>query len=290
VGDLILSQLLNGILTGSIYALVAVGLALVFGVLGVINFAQGENFMLGAFAAWAAVTFLHVPYEIAIVVALAFSVALAVVVSVTIMERLASASFELGVLATIGLYMIYQNTVQLLAGGTFKAFPRGWSDLVGVWGLSLPIQRVVILAFTVLTFIALELTIRKTRFGKAVRAVSQNKEACLVAGIDVEKVVRYTFVLGIGLAGVAGALMGPVVLSIYPAMGQPFTLKAFAIVAIGGLGNMTGAFIGAFLLGIVESFVVGFAGLGYRDAVAFVALVVVLMWRPLGLFGSKVRM
>jgi len=289
LGTLILEELVNGVLVGSIYALVAVGLALIFGVLGVINFAQGEYFMLGAFIAWAASTFLHVPYPIAVLVAVVLSIALALLVSITVMERLVSRTFEIGVLATIGLSMIYQNGVQLLFGGTFKSFPGGWTSLIGFGGISVSVQRLVIFIVTVTAFIVLELMIRKTRLGKAMRAVSQNYEACLVVGLDVNKIVRYTFMLGIGLAGLAGALLGPVVLTIYPGIGQPFTIKAFAIIAIGGLGNMAGAFIGALMLGIVESFVVGFVGLGYRDAVAFIALVAILLWRPRGLFGTRVR-
>ena len=289
MGTLILEELVNGVLVGSIYALVAVGLALIFGVLGVINFAQGEYFMLGAFIAWAASTFLHVPYPIAVLVAVVLSIALALLVSITVMERLVSRTFEIGVLATIGLSMIYQNGVQLLFGGTFKSFPGGWTSLIGFGGISVSVQRLVIFIVTVTAFIVLELMIRKTRLGKAMRAVSQNYEACLVVGLDVNKIVRYTFMLGIGLAGLAGALLGPVVLTIYPGIGQPFTIKAFAIIAIGGLGNMAGAFIGALMLGIVESFVVGFVGLGYRDAVAFIALVAILLWRPRGLFGTRVR-
>lgn len=286
---MVVEQLLNGLLVGSIYGLVAVGLTLLYGVLHLVNFAQGEYFMLGAFATWTGLELLRLPYAAAIVVAVAFSALLALLVSLTIMERLVAKSFELGVLATMGLSMLYQNGSQLIFGATFRHFGGGWPGLVTVLGVTLSVQRIVILVVTAAAFLGLEWMVRRTRVGKAMRAVSQNYEACVIAGIDVKRIARWTFVVGIALAGAAGALMGPIVVSIYPAIGTSFTTRAFTVIAIGGLGNMTGAYLGALILGVVESFVVGFVGLGYRDAVAFLALVVILMTRPYGLFGRTVR-
>jgi len=283
------SQLLNGLLIGSIYGMIAVGLTLIYGVLHLVNFAHGEYFMIGAFASWAAMTFLHVPYEAAIVLAIACSICLAAGISYLITERLVGRSFEVGVLATMGLSMVYQNSTQLTFGSSFKYFSGGWSQQVDIFGVPMTVQRLAVIGFMVATFIALELVIRHTRPGKMMRAVSQNYEASLVVGIDVKKVVRYTFIVGIALAAFAGALMAPIVVSIYPQMGLSFTLRAFAIIAIGGLGNMMGAFIGALLLGVGESLVAGFIGLGYRDAFVFVVLVAVLILRPHGLFGRTVR-
>jgi branched-chain amino acid transport system permease protein len=288
-GQVIAEQLLNGLLVGSIYGLVAVGLTLLYGVLHLVNFAQGEYFMLGAFATWMGLDLFGLPYSAALVVAVAASALLALLVSVAVMERLVAKSFELGVLATMGLSMLYQNSSQLLFGATFRHFGGGWPYLMSIFGVKLSVQRLVILLFTLVAFLGLEWMIRRTRIGKAMRAISQNYEACVISGIDVRRIARWTFVVGIGLAGAAGGLMGPIVVSIYPAMGTSFTTRAFTVIAIGGLGNMTGAFLGAIVLGIVESFVAGFIGLGYRDAVAFLALVIILMARPYGLFGRTVR-
>lgn len=285
----IASQLLNGLLIGSIYGMIAVGLTLIYGVLHLVNFAHGEYFMLGAFATWAAMSFLDLPYELSILFAIACSICLAIAISYLITERLVGRPFEIGVLATMGLSMIYQNGTQMGFGSSFKYFGGGWSEQVDIFGMPMTVQRLAIMGFMIAIFIALELLVRYSRPGKMMRAVSQNHEASLVVGIDVKRVVRYTFVVGIALAVFAGALMAPIVVSIYPQMGLSFTLRAFAIIAIGGLGNMMGAFLGALILGIGESMVAGFIGLGYRDAFVFIVLVAVLILRPHGLFGRTVR-
>jgi branched-chain amino acid transport system permease protein len=287
--ELVIEQLVNGIVAGSVYALVAAGMTMIFGVLRAINFAHGEYYMLGTFSAWFVITRLDIPYVAAIVLAIVITVAIAAVVGRLVMQRLVTAPFQSGVLATLGLSLILQNAIILGFGGTYKIFPGGWLEPVMFLDISLAAQRIVIVAATIAVFIALEFMVRRTRMGKAIRAVSQNTECCQVNGIDVERVVLGTFMLGTGLAALSGVLTGPINVTIYGGMGEAITLKTFAVIVMGGMGNVRGTLLAGWLLGIAESFVAGFIGLQYRDAVGFVILIAMLMVRPTGFFSVKAR-
>jgi branched-chain amino acid transport system permease protein len=290
VFELGLQQLANGVLTGATYAMVAIGLVLIFSVMRAINFAHGEFYMLGALIAYTAIATLDWPYAAAVAGALLASVGLGLVASVTVMERLFAAPVPMAVVATIGLQMALQNGAQLLWGPTPKYFKGGWTTPVSLGGeVGVVGQQLVIFAVAVVAFVALEWTVRRTRIGKAMRAVSQSRETCLVVGIDVDRVARVTFTSGVTLAGLAGALVAPVLVNVGTTMGLQMVLKCFAIIVLGGLGSVRGALLGGILLGVVESFVAGYLTLQLRDAVAFLALTAVLTLRPHGLFGQRVR-
>jgi len=193
------------------------------------------------------------------------------------------------VLATIGISLVLQNLAILTFGGSYKTFPGGWLEPVEFFEISLAQQRIVIVIVVVIAFLSLEWMVKRTRMGKAIRAVSQNMECCQVVGIDVEQVVLRTFVLGTALAALSGVLTAPINVSVYGGMGEAITLKTFAVIVMGGMGNVRGTLIAGVILGVVESFVAGFMGLQYRDAVGFVALIGMLMWRPSGLFSARAR-
>jgi branched-chain amino acid transport system permease protein len=289
MGELLLEQVVNGIVAGSVYALVAAGMTMIFGVLRAINFAHGEYYMLGTFSAWWVITRLDMPYVASIVLAVAITMAIAAVIGRLVMQRLVTTPFQSGVLATLGLSLILQNAVVLSFGGTYKIFPGGWLEPVEFLDISLAQQRIVIVAATIAVFVALEFVVRRTRMGKCIRAVSQNTECCEVNGIDVERVVLGTFVLGTGLAALSGVLTGPINVSIYGGMGEAITLKTFAVIVMGGMGNVRGTLFAGWILGIAESFVAGYVGLQYRDAVGFVILIAMLMFRPQGFFSVQAR-
>lgn len=286
---LALEQVVNGIVAGSVYALVAAGMTMIFGVLRAINFAHGEYYMLGTFSAWWVITRLDMPYVASILLAVAITMAIAAVIGRLVMQRLVTTPFQSGVLATLGLSLILQNAVILSFGGTYKIFPGGWLEPVEFLDISLAQQRIVIVAATIAVFAALEYVVRRTRMGKCIRAVSQNTECCEVNGIDVERVVLGTFVLGTGLAALSGVLTGPINVSIYGGMGEAITLKTFAVIVMGGMGNVRGTLFAGWILGIAESFVAGYVGLQYRDAVGFVILIAMLMFRPQGFFSIQAR-
>lgn len=287
--DLLLSHVINGLVVGCLYAMIAVGMTMIFGVLNAINFAHGEYYMLGAFSAWYVLEQMGIPYFVSIFAAVAITAAAAALIAWLIMRRLIGAPFQAGVLATLGISLILQNGIVLVFGGTYQVFPPAWSTSIQVLGTYLTVQRLAIVAVALAMFVALELAIKYTRFGKAFRAVSQNTECCRIVGIDVEWVVLVTFVLGASLAALGGVLAGPVNVNVYGAMGEVVMLKCFAIVVMGGLGYVRGALLAALLLGVTEGIVAGYIGLQFRDAVAFVVLIAVLMLKPEGLFSARAR-
>jgi branched-chain amino acid transport system permease protein len=289
VGNFIFEQVVNGIITGSMYALIAAGMTMIFGVLRAINFAHGEYYMLGTFAAWLVIERLQAPYAVAIIAGVAMAALISALIGRLVMQRLIGAPFQAGVLATLGVSLILQNAVILAFGGGYKVFNGGWIEPVQVLGFGMAQQRVLLIVVAVAVFVALEWMVRSTRMGKSIRAVSQNIECCQVNGIDVESVVRRTFLLGTALAALSGILTAPVNVSVYGGMGESITLKTFAVIVMGGMGNVRGTLLAGCLLGIVESLVSGLIGLQYRDSVAFVALLLMLMLRPHGLFSQKAR-
>jgi branched-chain amino acid transport system permease protein len=289
MGNFLLEQIVNGIVTGSVYALIAAGMTMIFGVLRAINFAHGEYYMIGTFAAWYVISKMGIDYSASIVLAVAISALIAALIGRMVMQRLVNAPFQSGVLATLGISLILQNAVILAFGGGYKVFPGGWLDPIEIFGIGMAQQRLVLVLASLVMFAGLEWMVRSTRMGKSIRAVSQNPECCKVIGIDVEKVVRRTFVLGTALAAFSGALTGPINVSLYGGMGETITMKTFAVIVMGGMGNVRGTLFAGWMLGVAESLVAGSIGLEYRDSVGFVALLLMLMFRPMGLFAPKAR-
>ena len=287
--EFILEQIVNGVITGSMYALIAAGMTMIFGVLRAINFAHGEYYMLGTFGAWYVISKFGADYTVAIVAGIAATALVAALVGRFVMRRLIGAPFQAGVLATIGVSLILQNAVILAFGGGYKVFEGGWLEPVEFFGLGMAQQRIVLIAVAGVVFASLEWMVRATRMGKSIRAVSQNIECCQVNGIDVESVVWRTFLLGTALAALSGVLTAPVNVSVYGGMGESVTLKTFAVIVMGGMGNVRGTLLAGVLLGVVESLVAGYLGLQFRDSVGFIALLLMLMLRPHGLFSQKAR-
>lgn len=287
--NLFADQLVNGIVTGSVYAIVAVGMTMIFGVLRAINFAHGEYYMVGAFGAWIAIFYLHLPYPVALAVGVITTAIVAAVVGKLVMARLVGATEEAGVIATLGISLVLQNVVILMFGGGYKVFNGGYIQPVSLFGISIAEQRLLILVVCLVVFAGLELLVLYTRMGRAMRAVSQNTEACHVVGVDVQQVVVWTFVLGSALAALAGVLTAPVDVSVYGGMGGLITFKTLPIIVMGGLGNVRGTLVAAMLLGVAESLVAGYVGLEFRDAVGFATLILMLLWRPYGLFSTQTR-
>jgi branched-chain amino acid transport system permease protein len=289
MGGLILEQAINGIIAGSVYALVAAGMTMIFGVLRAINFAHGEYYMLGSFSAWFLITQFNLPYVATILLGVVVTIAIAAVIGRLVMQRLVTAPFQSGVLATLGLSLVLQNAVILTFGGTYKVFPGGWLEPLEFGDISIAQQRIVVVVATIAVFGALEFVVRRTRMGRCIRAVSQNTECCQVNGIDVERVVLGTFMLGTGLAALSGILTGPINVTIYGGMGEAITLKTFAVIVMGGMGNVRGTLFAGWILGIAETFVAGYVGLQLRDAVGFAILIAMLMFRPTGFFSAQAR-
>ncbi|HTR83978.1 MAG TPA: branched-chain amino acid ABC transporter permease [Reyranella sp.] len=281
--------LLNGIVMGVIYALVAMGLSLIFGVLEIVNFAHGEFYMLASMLAYFLTAQWGFGYWGTIVVVTVVGVAVGYVLFEGLLLGLRGEAFERSILLTMGLSMVLQNGAVFLFTTTPRMIetPLSYRNLQ-LGELRLPVSRVYALGLGIAAFIALYLILHRTKLGKAMRGVAQNRVAAQMVGIDTRVVARLAVAIGIGLSGLAGAALAPIY-AVHPLMGFAFVFKAFAIIIIGGLGNVSGAAIAAVMLGILESFSGGLLPLAMTDAVAFVAMIVVLLLKPQGLFGRGVR-
>ena len=285
----ILQLLLGGLVIGVIYALVAMGLSLIFGVLEIVNFAHGEFYMLGAMAAFFLSTGMGLGYWPTVLVVSLGAACVGYVLYEALLGSLQGEGFERSILLTLGLSMVLQNGAVYL----FTMTPRMISNSltyssVVIGGLRIAETRLFALALGLAAFAGLYGVLHRTRVGKAMRGVSQNREAALMVGIDPRAVARLAVVIGIGLSGLAGAALAPVY-AVHPVMGFAFVFKAFAIIIIGGLGNVSGAAVTAVVLGIIESLIGGFLPLVLVDALAFVGMIVILLFKPHGLFGRGVR-
>src|SRR5688572_19494786 len=235
------------------YAMVAAGLALMLGVARLINFAHGEFFMLGAYAFWFAYRELNVPYAIAALLAPAVMVLFGVVYQRTVIRAILSRSWHVQLIATLATSIVLTNLAIIVFGTQPKEVPTMLSSrILGVGGVRLAWQRLLVLAGALLIFWALGWFVTRTRAGKAMRAMSQNREACAVVGVDVQRVAMTAFALSAALAALAAALVSPL-FNIFPDMGTALTLKAFAAVVAGSFGYVNGAIAASFLIGIAEA-------------------------------------
>lgn len=277
---------LNGLVTGCFYALVALGLTLIFGMMGVINFAQGEFFVLGGLLAYEITVRLGVPFLAAIPIVLVAMWVFGTFIDWILLSRLREAHMLSTALATIGLSIFLMNTFLLVFGAEPKSIPAGFSARPIIVGpLVLTQVRLFTLVISVVAIAGVHLLITHTRLGRAMRAVFQQKEAALLVGIPIARIYRFTFALGTTLAGLSGILLGSVfIVSLSNA--ELTTVKAFVVVILGGMGSFAGAIIGGLLLGVAESLWGGFVSTGYVDVIGFVLVIVLLLLRPRGLIGA----
>lgn len=281
--------MLNGLVIGLIYALIAVGLSLMFGILEIVNFAHGQLYMVGAFAMSMIVSGLGFGYFAGIIGAVVLTGLLGLVLYQTLLRHLGQGEFERGIILTLGVGMVLQNGMIAVVGASPRVVDTEFSYVgLEAAGLHLDLQRLIAVGLAAAALGALYVILHHTRFGKAMRAFSQNREAALMVGLRPVRVAGQAVVLGVAFAGLAGASLAPV-FTVHPVMGIPILFKAFAIVIVGGLGHIPGAVVAALIIGMIESFVGGFGSLTLQDGVAFVAMIVILCLRPSGLFGKGVR-
>lgn len=282
-------HLLNGLLIGGIYALMGIGLTLIFGVMNVVNFAHGQFYMLGAFAVYTIYTLARVPYLIALLAAAGAVGLLGVIIERLLLRPIRNQPVDVPMLATIGLSIFLANMALIIWDPTPKdtglPFP-----LVGVQvgPLTLTPMRVFVLVTALLIIVGSHLFLQRTRTGKAIRATFQDRDAAALMGVDIDFVNMFTFGWGAAIAALAGGLLAPI-FQVFPTMGAIVTAKSFAVVIVGGLGSFPGAILAGLLLGIAESLGAGYVSSGYRDAIAFILIIVVLIVRPTGLLGTEAR-
>lgn len=282
-----IQQIINGIGLGCTYALVALGYALVFGVLNVLNMAHGDIFMIGAYLGFFAIAFLHAPPVIAVFLAFIGTFALGM-----LMERLTIRPTK-GVhlaplITTIGVSIILQNTVRTVYGPEQVRVPFE-SSILHFGSITLPSMLVVNLVVSFLLMVFLAVWIKKTKMGKAIQAAAENTEISAAYGINVGFIMMFTVGLASGFGGLAGILLAMTLSAVSPFIGINFGLKGLIILIVGGVGNIYGAMIVGLSLGIVEVLCVTFLSSVYRDVIAFAVLIIILLLRPTGLFGTRIR-
>ena len=294
----ILQQLVNGISLGAIYALIALGYTMIYGVLRFINFAHGDVFMVGSYVGYFAATawvnqFFPVGSLPSTILVFLLSMAICAALGATI-EFLAYRPLrsrpKLTVLITaIGVSLFLEYTGQLVFGANPRGFPAIISDkpLVHTGAVTISTVGVVVIAVSLVLMLALRIIVMNTKIGTAMRAVSHSQQAASLMGINISRVITFTFIIGSALAGAGGVLYGTQYPSIEPLMGILPGLKAFVAAVLGGIGSIPGAALGGMIIGLVETFVSGTGASTYRDAIAFAILIAILVFRPSGLLGSR---
>jgi branched-chain amino acid transport system permease protein len=283
-----LDYTVNGLVIGNIYALLAVGLALIFGVANLINFAHGSVYTIGAYVGWAAITFLHTPLPVTMAIATVVCALLGIGIERVALRPLQGKARIAPLIATIGLSFVLDQLVQLLCSPDPRAVPSDLPDWrLAVGGVSIGPMDLLIAAVGIVSAALLHAFLRFTKLGFAVRATAQDRDAALQMGVNVNAVNSAVFAIASALGGLGGLLVGMYYNHIDPAMSFQATLKGVVAQVIGGVGNVPGAILGGALLGLTESYGIALFGTTYRNLFAFVLLIVFLIWFPNGLFGAR---
>lgn len=284
-------HLTNGISLGSLYALIAIGYTMVYGILRLINFAHGDIFMLGAYIAFYGVMFTSIPWWMVFILAAAITGFLGLLLEKLAYKPLRESPRITILISAIGASFFLENFAIVVFGGRPKAFPipNVFNRVVKLGGVSVGVITFIIPVVTILLLIGLNSFISKTKTGMAMRALSKDYEAASLMGIDINKIISVTFFIGSFLAAVGGIMWGIRYPQLMPLMGMMPGIKCFIAAVIGGIGNITGAVLGGFILGLGEIMLVAMLPslTGYRDAFAFVLLIIILLLKPTGLMGEK---
>jgi len=286
--DALLEQIINGLMMGSIYVLVALGMVLIYGVMQVVNFAHGVLFTLGGYLAYFFYSRLFPSYPLAVLLSMGSLGIIGFALERGVFRPLAG-NLRNQVIASLGLILAIENLVVAIWGPNALQFRVSATDvLVPLGELRFSVQHLAIIGITLAMVTALGAFLKYTRFGTAIRATSQSREAAMVVGIPVERIHWSSFAIGTALAALGGALIGPLFL-VFPQMGDVPLVKGLAAILLGGMGSVPGAVAGGLILGVVESVSTLFLPTDYRDSIAFVVMVAILLVRPQGLFGRRMR-
>lgn len=290
--DQLLQQVINGISLGSIYALIALGYTMVYGIINLINFAHCDVYMIGAYTGYFCMTSLHLGFLPSLLIAMVVCTLLGITIEKIAYKPLRNATRIAVLITAIGVSLFLEYSTMFFVKANVRSYPEMTGLLAEKFhfgSLVITMQQVLIVGVTVILMILLQLIVKKTRIGKAMRAVSLDKDAAELMGINVNTTISFTFALGSALAGAAGVLVGIYYNSINPLMGVLPGLKAFVAAVFGGIGIIPGAMIGGYFIGAVEVFVSGYGNSMYRDAVVFAILIIILIVKPAGLLGKNTR-
>jgi branched-chain amino acid transport system permease protein len=285
----LLPQLINGLTQGSLYALVALGFVIIFGTLNLVTFAHGEVYMAAAFVGYFALAVYHLPWPVALVAGMLAGAVLGVLTEKLAFRPMRNAGHMPPLLITIGLSIILKDLAMIVWGAENRAVPSIYEQTITVAGVQVSVLQLVILALAGALVVALHLLLHGTKIGRAMRATAQDHEAAYAMGVNVNRVFSVAFGLASALGGAAGVLVGIYYNTVYASMGGSAGLKGFAACIFGGLTSIPGAILGGLIIGVVENLTVQFVSSGWRDAVAFLVMVAVLIVRPQGLLGKRLR-
>jgi len=274
---------------GGTYALLGIGLTLIFGIMRVVNFTHGELYAFGAYMMYMLVMLTGANFFVALVLAVVLGAALGAALEFVLLRKLRGADIDTTMLVMIGAWIALQNAEQLAWTGVAQSINNPFPSAPLVIGtVSVSWIRVFVLGVALALIAATYALINHSRLGKAMRATFQDRDTAALMGIQIGTIHTATFALGSGLAAAAGALLGPVFVA-YPTMGDLAAAKAFAVVILGGLGSIAGATAGGFILALAEELGAGYISSGYRDAMGFVLIILILIFKPTGLFAQKER-
>ena len=285
----LIQQLVNGLSLGSIYALIALGYTMVYGIVKLINFAHGDVFMVGAFVGFYSITILELSFIPALLISMVSCAIFGVIIERIAYKPLRNATRIAALITAIGVSLLIEYGVIYIRGAQPEAYPSDVLPIreINIFGASISSQSIFIFAVAIILMIILQFIVHKTKIGKAMRAVSYDADAARLMGINVDNTISATFAIGSALAGAAGVIFGIYYIKIEPLMGVLPGLKAFVAAVLGGIGIIPGAMVGGLVLGVIEALVSAAGFSLWRDAVAFIVLILILIFRPQGLFGKN---
>lgn len=282
-----LQHLLNGIIIGGIYAMVALGYSMVYGVLQIVNWAHADVLMFGTFIGMLLATKLGFPIIAMVLLAACFTAVLGMTVERAAYRPIKKNRRMAVLVSALGMSMFLQNLAQLIFGSQTQPFNTITKVNYQVGNVSFSNMQIIILSVTAVMLIVLYIIVYKTKMGIAMRACSVSIENAKLMGVNTNMIISSTFGIGAFMAGIAGILVGTYYSAVYPTMGYLLGMKAFAAAILGGIGSIPGAVMGGFVIGIIESLGAGYLSSDYRDAYAFIVMILILVLRPSGIMGAK---
>jgi branched-chain amino acid transport system permease protein len=286
--ELFFQQIVNGLVLGSVYSLVALGITLIYGIMQLPNFAHGHLYMLGAYLTLFMMTMYGFHYWPAILVSVAVLVLIGMLLERLVFRPLHNAPHINSMIAAVGVMLFIEALARKMWGSDYHRLDSPYEDAISLFGLTITQQRLIIIIAAIVLMIGLNLFLKRTVIGSTIEAMAQNREGAFLVGINANKVSLLTFGIASGLAAAAASLAAPINL-VYPSMGAMVNLKAFVIIVLGGMGSIPGAVLGGYILGLAESISGTYINSEYKDLAAFVILVLILTLKPTGLFAKEAR-
>lgn len=286
----ILQQLANGLILGSVYALLALGYTMVYGIIKLINFAHGDIYMIGAFMGYYLINTLHLNFFVALILSMIGTAILGVVIEFLAYRPLRNSTRIAALITAIGVSFLLEYGMVFFVGANTRSFPQVIETVRYTIGpVSISNIQLMILGISILLMVGLQFIVQKTKMGKAMRAVSVDSDAAQLMGINVNRTISFTFALGSALAGAAGVLIALYYNSLEPLMGMTPGIKSFVAAVLGGIGIIPGAALGGFVIGLLETFATAVGLSDFRDAIVYAILIIILLVRPAGILGKNVK-